>query len=259
MRRRPRSVPKLLLLLCGLASGLWAGLQAAEARAQQVALELVLMVDCSSSVDRREYELQMRGLAEAFRDPRVLSALESTAPQGIAVALLQWSGHQKQERAIEWTHLTDAASAAAFAAQIEATPRLVIGGPTAIGSAVMEASAWINGNSFQGERRTIDVSGDGRANQGIAPSYARSTAVAAEITINGLAILNEEPNLGDYYAAGVIGGPGAFLLTAEDSEDFAQAMRRKLFYEISGPPVAVLPPYPELRDPLQRARRLEAN
>ena len=259
MRRRPKPVPKFLLLFCGLMTGLCSGLFtslfAAEARAEEVTLELLLAVDCSSSVDRREYELQVRGLADAFRDPRVLQALEGTGPRGIAVALLQWSGHQKQERVIDWTHLTDAASAEAFAAEIEAMPRLVIGGPTAIGSAVLEGIAWLNGNGFQGERRAIDVSGDGRANQGIAPSFARSAAVAEQITINGLAILNEEPNLGQYYASGVIGGPGAFLLTAEDSEDFAQAIRRKLFYEISGPPVAEMAPDPSLPGALQKARR----
>src|SRR3546814_5657328 len=83
-----------------------------------------------------------------------------------------------------------------------------------------------------------DLSGDGRSNEGGSPAFARAAANRAGITINGLAILNEEPELAGYYIAGVVGGPGAFLLTADDFQDFAVAMRRKLYFEIVGSPVA---------------------
>src|SRR3546814_4441183 len=73
---------------------------------------------------------------------------------------------------------------------------------------------------------------------GGSPAFARAAANRAGITINGLAIQNEEPELAGYYIAGVVGGPGAFLLTADDFQDFAVAMRRKLYFEIVGSPVA---------------------
>ena len=69
----------------------------------------------------------------------------------------------------------------------------------------------------------------------------RAAATAQGITINGVAILNEEPRLARYYAAGVVGGDGAFLLTADDYEDFARAIRKKLFFEIIGPPIVQAP------------------
>src|SRR3546814_13010333 len=78
-----------------------------------------------------------------------------------------------------------------------------------------------------------DLSGDGRSNEGGSPAFARAAANRAGITINGLAILNEEPELAGYYIAGVVGGPGAFLLTADDFQDFAVAMRRKLYFASS--------------------------
>ena len=59
------------------------------------------------------------------------------------------------------------------------------------------------------------VSGDGRANEGGPASVPRLKANRAGITVNGLAILKDEPDLAVYYVAGVVGGPGAFLLTAE--------------------------------------------
>jgi hypothetical protein len=205
---------------------------------ETVRLELVLAVDCSSSVDAEEFSLQMQGIAAAFEDPGVLAALAQTGEAGIAVSLLQWSSASAQTRAIGWTRLAGSADAYAFAAKVRSVGRLVHGGATALASAIEVSAAWTHANGYQGERVVIDISGDGRSNEGGSPAAARATANRAGITINGLAILNEEPQLAGYYIAGVVGGPGAFLLTAADFEDFAVAMRRKLYFEIVGPPVA---------------------
>jgi hypothetical protein len=58
---------------------------------------------------------------------------------------------------------------------------------------------------------------------------------AADITINGLCILHEEPDLVTSYTDEVIGGPGAFVVTCRDYKDFTEAMRQKLMREIQGP------------------------
>ena len=70
----------------------------------------------------------------------------------------------------------------------------------------------------------------------------RDLAVAGGVIINGLAILNEEPFVDSYYRYTVIGGDGAFLMTAHDYEDFAVAMLEKLIREIDLPPVSGRPP-----------------
>ena len=251
MRRfqhRPILYRLTLCRLTGLAllALLLTGLSPSQPRAQtEVFLELVLAVDCSSSVNREEFELQMRGLAEAFRHPSVLGALQQTWPKGIAVSLLQWSGDHDQVRAIDWTLINSAAAAEAFATTLDQTPRFVEGGPTAVGNAINLSVDWILGNAFQGQRQVIDVSGDGRANTGESAALSRHYANENGITVNGLAILNEEPKLARYYLAGVVGGPGSFLLTADDFEDFSKAIRRKLFFEITGPPIAQVPPAKE--------------
>ena len=85
----------------------------------------------------------------------------------------------------------------------------------------------------------IDVSGDGRRNTGVDPAHARDRALVAGITVNGLAIVNEDPALDIYYRGRVIGGAGAFLLTARDFDDFARAMRLKLLTEIRNSPVVL--------------------
>ena len=209
-----------------------------EASAQElepVALELALAIDTSSSVSVEEYELQRRGLAEAFRDPEVQGAIRSLGAPGIAVALIQWSGNRMQGTSVDWTRLSDAPSAERFAAAVEASGRLFTGS-TALGGAVRFALGEIERNLFEGRRKVIDVSGDGFS--GLSPRRERDRAVARGVTINGLAILNEKAELGGYYAAHVIGGPGAFVLTAASYEDFAEAIREKLVKEIAGLEVA---------------------
>ena len=55
------------------------------------------------------------------------------------------------------------------------------------------------------------------------------------MTVNGLAVLNEEPDLLGYYEAEVTGGEGSFAMSCADYADFAQAIRRKLLRELRGP------------------------
>ena len=82
-------------------------------------------------------------------------------------------------------------------------------------------------------RRVIDIAGDGRSNEGTPPAGIRDRLAAAGITINGLCVLHEEPDLLESYTREVIGGPGAFALACPDYAGFADAMARKLMREIA--------------------------
>lgn len=209
---------------------------AGSARSLEVALELVLAVDCSSSVEPNEYALQMQGIANAFRHTDVLQAIASAVPNGIAVTVVQWSGAGMHSQGTEWLHVHDSKTAEEAAKTIENMPRFMRWGSTAIGEAVAYSQSLFADNNFEGLRKVIDVSGDGTSNQGLSPSFLRSDAIAAGITINGLAILNDEPALDVYYKQEVIAGPRAFVERAENFQDFARAIRRKLVREIGAPP-----------------------
>jgi len=99
-------------------------------------------------------------------------------------------------------------------------------------------------SKWQAKRRIIDVSGDGTNNSGRPVTEARDQAIAQGVTINGLAIINDKPNLGYsahtqppgglplYYRQNVIGGPNSFLLVVQDFNSFADAMANKLAKEI---------------------------
>src|SRR5215831_2014621 len=194
-------------------------------------LALVLAVDVSASVTADSYLLQRNGIARAFEDSRLVRAI-SALPGGIEALVLEWSDPDRTAVTVGWTPLADAASAAAFAAAVHATKRSS-DGLTAIGPALLAAAALFDQMPEPAPRRVIDISGDGMANFGVPPSVARDRIVAAGISINGLAILTEEPWLEAYYRSNVIGGPGAFVVTARDVRSFADAMLRKLVQEVA--------------------------
>ena len=212
------------------------------ARAQQaVELELVLAIDTSTSVDDREFELQTKGLAEAFLHPDVVNAIQLAGPRGIAISVTHWAGQNQQATVVDWQLVRDGQTAAQLAARIAAVPR-TIQGLTDIAGAIGHAAAGIASNTYDGERRVFDISGDG-SSDAASSRAARDAANALGITINGLVIHQQDYSLGElanidlreHYARNVIGGPGAFMMTASDFEDFRIAIRRKLVREITGP------------------------
>ena len=216
--------------------------------AEPVSLELLLAVDVSGSVDAREFRLQIQGIAQAFSDPHVLQVIRSLGEQGIAVALVQWSGASQQTLSIGWTLVHDEASATELAARIAGTSRLYDDGDTLIGAAVNFSVRQFDGNGYEGSRRVIDISGDGggghrHATSTMMATHARDNAVARAVTINGLTIVNDVPDLDRFFRDHVIGGTGAFVVIAHDYADFAAAMIDKLVKEIGGPPVARLGPH----------------
>ena len=230
----------LISVACyALAVAIRPGAAGAEAqRAVPVDLELVLAVDASSSVDMEEFNLQMRGLAEAFRHPAVLGAIRSAGELGVAVCLDQWADTHKYELTVDWTVVIDELSAANLASEIMEAPRTVFGGGTDIRGAIRFALQQFERHRFEGVRKVIDISGDGRANVGDRPTELRDRAVAQGITVNGLVIVNEDPLVDSYYLDNVVGGTGAFLMTVDSYGDFAAAVLKKLVREIKAAPLA---------------------
>ncbi|MHB0681070.1 DUF1194 domain-containing protein, partial [Roseomonas mucosa] len=152
----------------------------------------------------------------------------------VAVTLLQWSGPGAQALAVPWLLVTDGASASALADAIDNSPRLPPPGATALGEGMAAALARLAAFPAWAERLVLDVSGDGAGNTGRPSGPVRDLAVEAEVVVNGLAVLNEEPDLLAHYEAEVIGGPGCFAMACADYADFAEAIARKLFREIRG-------------------------
>jgi hypothetical protein len=202
--------------------------------AHAAALALVLAIDVSESVSHDRYILQHEGIARAFETPRLVDII-AAMPGGIEALVLEWSDPDKIAITVGWTHISDAGSAAAFAAAVRATTR-TSNGLTALGSAMRAAATAFEHMPEPAGHRVIDVSGDGMANFGLPPAQARDELVQKGITINGLAILTEEPWLDQYYQQNVIGGPSSFVLVAKSMDTFADAMLRKLVQEVAEGP-----------------------
>lgn len=204
----------------------------------EVDLALVLAVDCSYSVDTVEFRLQMDGLAAAFRDPKVAEAITNGPIGSIAVTLFQWSSSQSQEISAPWTIIDSAASAQAFAARVQASPRLTAEGGTSISAAIQFGTDLLDVAPALPLRRVIDISADGENNNGFRPRMMRDKANAKGITINGLTIINEVPYLDKYFESRIIGGPGSFVVVANDYAAYRDAILRKLIREIVGPTIS---------------------
>lgn len=177
------------------------------------------------------------GLALAWRDSRVQAAIAALPGGALAVSVLFWS--EAQDVAVPWRRVASPAEAEALAEALSVTPRLPAAGATALGEALAAALRLLAACPFPARRATVDVSGDGRSNRGRPPAPLRDLAAASGVTINALAVLDEEPDLLAYMEAEVIGGPGAFAMACPDYAAFTEAMLRKLLREMAPAPPGI--------------------
>jgi hypothetical protein len=222
----------------------------APAQAIPVDVELQLLVDISGSVNATEYNLQSQGYTDAFKSSAVQSAITGGTYGRIAVQFVYWSSKSKkkgeksaQKVMADWTLIDSAVSANAFGDALALLPR-PFSGMTPVGDALrFGAKEFSKDNGFEGDRLIIDISGDGSNNFGRDAATERDKALAVVDTINGLPILNDDPNLDDWYAANVTGGIDSFVLPATSFADFQAAIEDKLIQEINPiePPATLVP------------------
>ena len=246
--------------LAALLGGLSLAMPQAAAVPIAVDLELAVVIDMSGSVDQSEFELQRDGYAAAFNSAGVQAAIQALGDAGtggVAVSVFYFSTNTNAPNGIKigWTQLDSAADATAFALDIAALTETFAGnggtGFTNIAAGIDTAQSSMEGNTFEGARKTIDVSGDGQQNRFLdgtsstvcnsggdaaciaTINAARDAAEAAGITINGLAIGGL--SLLRYYQANVITSDG-FALQANFDSTFAAAVEDKIFREITDVP-----------------------
>ena len=192
-------------------------------------IALILAVDVSGSVDQNEYDIQMQGLAEALRDGAISEAL---VVREAAVQVIQWTGSGRHRVSVPWTRIKDFNDTDNLADVIEKDPRIWRNFSTALGEAVQFAQ----GNFKQVpdcKRKVIDVSGDGRSNEGVRPPALHASLLADGIIVNGLAIEAYDKGLTEYFEKHLIVGPGSFAMRAAEFEDYPERIRRKLLREIT--------------------------
>ena len=231
MKRRSALVGSLMALAAGTS-----------ARADTaVDLQLVLAVDVSRSIDEVEAELQRRGYIEAMTNDNVIDAILSGEHKRIAICYTEWAGTHYQMVVIDWSLIDSVGAARRFAEKLAEAPRTSQSW-TAVGAALAFAGQRFDNSGYWSKRHVIDISGDGRTNDGPPAELVRDKLVAQGIIINGLPVMMNRTNFGrppdtgldKYYEENVIGGPGSFMISAVNFDDFGRAVRTKLIREISG-------------------------
>ena len=209
--------------------------------AEKVDVELVLAVDGSGSIDDIEFALQRKGFARAISHPLVLNAIRGGEFQKIAVLFVEWGAPESVETIVDWTVVRDADSAKVFADRLIAAPRQVFG-YNSISAAIAYSTKQLLSNAYDGRQKIIDISGDGPQINGPPLAVVRAAALKAGITINGLAIKTRTGTsfrsafavpLEDHYRQDVIGGPGAFVMSADEETPFEEVILSKLVREIA--------------------------
>lgn len=209
--------------------------------AEKVDVELVLAVDGSGSIDDIEFALQRKGYARAISHPLVLNAIRGGEFQKIAVLFVEWGAPESVETIVDWTVVRDADSAKVFADKLIAAPRQVFG-YNSISAAIAYSTKQLLSNAYDGRQKIIDISGDGPQINGPPLAVVRAAALKAGITINGLAIKTRTGTsfrsafavpLEDHYRQDVIGGPGAFVMSADEETPFEEVILSKLVREIA--------------------------
>jgi uncharacterized protein DUF1194 len=177
--------------------------------------------------------MQIQGYLDALRHPLFIDAVRGGRHGRIALTFIEWTDARRQDQVVGWRLIEDETGAHAFAQAIHDALR-PLPGWTSISAAIDFSVGLLLNSGFSAERRVIDISGDGANNDGRPVTEARDAAVAAGVTVNGLPIVEVEPELETYYRENVIGGPDAFVVVARDTGSFGEAVLRKLLVEVAG-------------------------
>lgn len=227
-------------MIRALIAGMIAAL--APAGASGCGVALVMGLDVSSSVDDREYNLQVDGLVDALRSPEVTEAILASEGGGILASAFMWSGQEKQNLMADWAWLDSRGDIVAFSQTIRDARREVRSWPTALGAAAAYA-AELHGKAPRAcTRRVIDISGDGINNSGVHPDRLAEANVFDGLVINGLVIRGATPDPYRYYSTRLIYGPNAFVEIAENYADYPRAIKRKLLRELTPAAYAMVDP-----------------
>jgi hypothetical protein len=198
-----------------------------------VDVALVLAIDGSGSVTDDVLAAQRSGHAGAVASPGFVQAVRRGPRGRAAVAVIEWASRGQQSVTVPWTVIAALDDAEAVAGRILAA-RTPLPGNTSISGAIDAATVLFARLGAEAERRVLDISANGISNDGRSVADARAAALAAGITINGLAIVDIDPELDRYLAREVIGGPGAFVVRARDAQSYRAAILRKMLTEVAG-------------------------
>jgi hypothetical protein len=205
---------------------------------------LVLLIDASSSMRQlfermTFYDLQIEATARALMEPCVVDRLIGTRSSRTAIAAVLWSANKQQEVAVHWSVIRSKKDIAAVATRLRNTANY-LDSETGVAAAVRFAIELLKAGYISGRsRRIIDVTANGRDNQGGDPAVAARQAEEAGVTINAVVMKGYDgtvDEMHDYYLRNVITKDGLIFKVEEEKkalEALAIANASKFCSEIS--------------------------
>ncbi len=225
---------------------LWPGMAEAACR-----LALLLALDVSGSVDEREYNLQLEGLAAALSDAEVRRLMFAMPDAPVALSVYEWSSASYQSVIQDWVLIADDATLDALTRRLLAWERAKAPEATGLGAALEYGNGRFR-TAPDCWDETLDISADGKNNDWPIPERLRAAGRLGTMNVNALVVAPDFlvtydtggtgiAELAAYFKARIIHGPGAFVEVALGYSDYADAMRRKLLRELATLPIGQAP------------------
>jgi hypothetical protein len=270
-RRHHHTCNRWLWGIAALSASLWLHAGPSSA-AEPVDVELVIAMDVSASMDGAERQVQLKGFADAFSRPEIVAAIQGGRHGRIAVTVFEWGGPGLQTVIVPWRLVDGEASSAALSQALARRVPGRLNRGTAIGDALRNAATLLAESPYRGDRRVVDLSGDGTSNRGTSVGAAKALLLGSGVTINGLPVAyssetastedSDEPTLRPeilvrYFETEIIGGPGAFVEPVLSPDSYSAAIRRKLLREIGGGAAVAGSSAPPRRDQMADAGPVE--
>ncbi|MEO1431599.1 MAG: Calx-beta domain-containing protein [Cyanobacteria bacterium J06633_8] len=213
----------------------------------RVDTELSLLVDISESIDNQEYKTQIEGYIAAFNNENLFNDfIEEGINKQVAVNLIVWAGEDQIQEVVGWTLINSVTTSQDFAIAIgnallpESGGSRPFDGATAPGDAIDFAVPLFDSNVYDGRRWKIDLSTDGKWNDGENPRISRDEALAEGVDSINAIVVSDDNTVMDFYRDNLIGGTGAFVSQTNDFSGFEQGIYDKLSKELTGLPILTI-------------------
>ncbi|HNB28896.1 MAG TPA: DUF1194 domain-containing protein [Alphaproteobacteria bacterium] len=201
-------------------------------------VNIVTGLDVSGSIEAKETQIQIDGLAMAIRSPEVIAAIRSGRHGRVGFAVFVWANGNLPVFA-EWRQIASAEDALALSEELslrlhailESTAALKLGELTDLSGAIAFGGAMLLAAPYPTDHAILNIMGNGLDNVAEGPERARNILVAQGVTINGVVIGHDRGVIG-YFRRNVIGGPAAFVLPAGEPQTLVDVFKRKFVTEI---------------------------
>jgi hypothetical protein len=201
-------------------------------------VNIVTGLDLSGSIEARDAQIQVDGIAMAIRSPEIIAAIQRGNYGRIGFAVFVWADGNYPVL-VTWRLIASQQDALAVSRELSDRLHFILGSDvvmklgalTDLSGAIDYGGEMLRAAPFATSHRIINIVGNGIDNVGEGAQPARDRMVAQGMTINGVT-LGHDQSIYEYFKREVIGGPKAFVFTANNPGSLVDVLARKFVTEI---------------------------